>query len=201
MTIERLDEFLIRHNISTNLVDNPVLCLLHGIKDDLNMNCGPWVAGGSILAMLDKRGLTGRDVDFFFSSKDQMDQFEAMIKEQVQVKTSVTTDNATTLETRGETLQFIFRRFFTSPFKVLESFDFSVCKFASDGEYIAYTEQSYTDWRDKVLRNESTIKEPNTADRFIKYSNLGYTTETQTLKQLLDWIDEDPFYFTSAPQY
>lgn len=199
MILEYLDDFLTRHNISTELGKNDAYALFVGLREEqLNIHNGPWVAGGSVLAMLDQRGLIGRDVDFFFASNHQMDTFEKQIKDRIEIKSSITTGNATTFVTRFETLQFIFRDFYKNTDELTDSFDFSVCKFVTDGTWLAYTQQAYDDWVSKTLRFESDHKEVNTIDRFLKYSNNGYTTDHPTLKKMFDWLENDSGFFSAS---
>jgi len=169
--------------------------------DLLDLKYGCWLAGGALLAMLDRRGMVERDLDLFFSSLAQSETCEAFIRNK-HACTKHVTGNATTLKlTSGEIIQVIRRHFFDSPEHLLSTFDFSICQWATDGKTLVYSDLAYKDWQTKTLRNVLGTKEPDTIVRFNKYLLTGYAPDSQTSNTILQWILDDSEYFSDTGGY
>lgn len=188
-----LDDFINEHQIEKNDAYNIISSLRDrfGVFDIHN---GIWIAGGAVLAMLDGRSMIKRDVDMFFANKKQASTLHEIIKDQLIVRNTVTTNNALTLSTKFETLQLITKKYYSSPFEVIDSFDINVCQFITDGEYLAYSDAAYEGWQNKTLQYLRP-KEHVSLLRIFKYSLQGYTCDSKTMSDVLTWVRDTPEFF------
>lgn len=145
---------------------------------------GPWLAGGAARRLLLQEPLLDGDLDFFFRDENSI-RLRRQLVEALASKRFVSKLATTfTVDTEnGEALfQTINRKFYTDLPAVFEDFDFTICQFATDGEYIAGTPEAFRDLKSKTLRfTGNAIKDTTTIRRVLKYINYGFVADTGIL--------------------
>lgn len=174
---------------------------------------GPWVAGGYPLSIYRGDNTFKHDIDFFFKDENQLqeyqDKFEKLfynnheeveddgtclwnslvLKENGTSWTKMITVNSITyLPQDGNEknqVQFVKKNFYTNLQGVLDDFDVSVCKIATDGVDFFATNKTYKQIENSVFDmsciNEKSIR------RFTKYVSYGFTPSQETIKKLYEF--------------
>ncbi|RYF03864.1 MAG: hypothetical protein EOO77_30415 [Oxalobacteraceae bacterium] len=161
--------------------------------DVCNLRHGPWVAGGAARAVFEGTiGRAGGDIDIFLGESGQEKRTLAHIGK----KTTVTSrtknkQSTTTLLTKislygkdtpakiqvipewpgGNTVE-----------SLLQSFDFTVCQFVTDGRILIYTDAAAYDVERRVLRFQPQWTGRTRPVRLIKYLNQGFTPDGPMLE-------------------
>lgn len=152
-----------------------------------NWQTGPWIAGGAVLRWYQNQPVGESDIDIFCSSAKQADDVILAIKSYGRFTTKFESDNATTLSYTSHdgdqnwTLQIIKRRFFNSPEDVIDSFDITVCRLATDGKTLVLGKDTAKDIREKNLRFRMPLQ-PDALKRLTKYWIYGYRPVDGTLE-------------------
>jgi len=146
---------------------------------------GTWIAGGFIRdsILLEKHS----DIDIFGVSKEKLDAFiESNLKNAKEIYSS---DRMRTFMKDGEKIQVIFLPY-VSIETCLDSFDFTLCQFAWDGNTIICNPQSILDvFRKKIVVHKiSTAFALDSLRRMQKYIKKGYTICNGGLKEFIDTI-------------
>lgn len=144
------------------------------------------VAGGSALRWY--RGLTAgeHDVDIWFKNvRDFQKMSEFMLAQRY--LSLHTTENADTYDLDVENTRYtvqLIKHFYTDIDDLLDKFDITVCRVASDGTNWHIGEKFSADLRDRRLR---LVKlHPKILRRVIKYWSYGYEPDRKTLEMLND---------------
>jgi hypothetical protein len=164
---------------------------------------GPWIAGGAI-----RRVLLGQepdsDFDFFFRDAAQLAQFSAILVEMGMEKVRETDHHIHYRGTLGlgalpRDIQCIRFSFYANAAAVVDSFDFTLCQFAFDGERVTCGEHSLWDLGRKRLAIHKITYPVSTMRRLLKYGQQGFTAcagclasilrETATKPELLTALD------------
>jgi hypothetical protein len=152
--------------LSTNDELRQTIALLH---PHLNMETGPWLAGGSIhrlFAGMDEK--FNYDIDIFCADHQQVKQMQ-YVGQSLKAKHKI---------------QVITDRYFQSAQQLIDDFDFTIVQFASDGRRVLCAENSLNDIEHKRLRlNEKS--EIRAAYRLSKYCGLGYIPDSETVDNSL----------------
>lgn len=143
-------------------------------KDVVKMlkTAGPrlFLAGGFIRARI--AGEEVNDIDIWGSDLEYLNNEAVLFAAQRQVR-CMTTDNAHTILTRGQTpVQFITRWVFDEPAKCCESFDFTIASAAiwySEGEWHSYcNDRFYRDLASKSLTYMSPVRNEDAGGSFMR---------------------------------
>jgi hypothetical protein len=159
-----------------------------------DMERGPWIAGGAALKWYQGLPAGGSDIDVWFKDQESFDRLKQKMTHQknretsigswplieFEVKTLETWDilhvspNAITIFNNNSKhiVQLIQKEFFDSPQKVLDTFDFEVCKVLTDGKQFLFGEHTLEDIKTKTLRVLKVT--PSLVSRTIKYMTMGY---------------------------
>ena len=172
---------------------------------------GPWIAGGAALAWYKGETIDSlTDVDIFFANKDnfdwvdkifndvltnpndKLDDFSKLFSKDVLVGTNPyihRSHNATTIrfsiQTKIYTIQLIKARFHDNIQSVIDSFDISVCKVATDGKHFYLGENTAHDINNKILRYDGEFK-MNSLPRILKYQTYGYKPTDELVQRMRD---------------
>lgn len=150
---------------------------------------GPWIAGGAVLRWYQNQPVGESDIDIFCSSALQADTVISKIKSYGRYTTKFESDNATTLSytshdgEKNWTLQIIKRRFFISAEEIIDNFDISVCKLATDGKNLSLGIDTAKDIREKNLRFQMPLQ-PDALKRLTKYWTYGYRPVEGTIEAI-----------------
>jgi hypothetical protein len=155
---------------------------------------GPWLGGGAL-----RRTLLGEqpesDFDFFFASADQFDAFAGVIQSEGGRLVAETEHHQTYLLTIAEktrALQLIRFKFYTSAEDVINSFDYTICQFAFDGQTLTMGDLSLWDLARKRLVLNVITYPVSTLRRLLKYQRQGYFACSGCLTSILQQTAQSP---------
>ena len=159
-----------------------------------DINNGPWIAGGSVLASANNMPWNTSDIDIFFKNQEQFEKFNEHMKETHTISGEHKGPNSLTLNTtigkeyhkdlEKYQVQLINKLFFDSLEKLLDRFDITVCQWATDGTILVTTDLAMS------AESQKTINCANnklTANRLLKYTLKGYSPG---LKELIIALED-----------
>lgn len=177
-----------RYGLNSELFDS-VLNII-----DPNTN-GPWLAGGAIRRLIAKSKIDS-DFDVFFKSEDQLLKWLERIKKQETSVEEIKNEFNTTLQIKVNSeivkLQAIHFKYYSSPQEIIDSFDYTICQFAVDGNHLVTGDYSLFDLANKRLVLHKMTYGVATLRRLLKYCNQGFTACNGTLKCLLEAAVDNP---------
>ncbi len=152
---------------------------------------GPWIAGGAL-----RRSLVGgplnTDVDYFFADESQRKSFEdslpALGWKPVRRSESV----STWTKDDEPKLQCVAIAYYSGPESVIDSFDFSICQFVTDGIRLWCGEHSLWDLARKRLVLHKLTYGVATMRRLLKYMAQGFTACGGVMADILEAASDDP---------
>lgn len=144
------------------------------------------VAGGAALYWYQNQPVKDHDIDLWFKTREDA---EAMTKYLCEKQDPVfKTDNADTFEIDRNSkiykVQVIRRHVYDNVNDLLDRFDITVCKVATDGNHWWIGRHFITDLKDRRLR--FTSFKPEMVRRMVKYMVYGYTPDDATLQQIIN---------------
>lgn len=150
-------------------------CLAQGLN--LNMEDGPWLAGGAVRKLHLGQPIGESDWDIWFKSAQQFDRCEKYMHS-LGADVAYSSNNATTFKYNynGETqqIQLIKRRFFETPQEVINQFDFSICQLLTDGNKLLLGKTTAQDLDTRTIRLGSDRMQSHVVTRLVKYIVYGY---------------------------
>jgi len=159
----------------------------------LDMDDGPWLAGGSVRKLYHNIPVGYSDWDIFFKDYDQFNTVRQIIQNDPSSTLVHESSNAMTYtfdwtkENVPFQLQIIKRKYYQSVIELLNDFDFSICKYATDGTSFSISEEALLDEKRKILRCDlSKADRPGFIKRIIKYIVYGYTPSQELLQYIYD---------------
>lgn len=157
---------------------------------------GPWLAGGALRRTISGKSLDS-DFDFFFTDQEQMTAFTARLSTAGLSKVKETDhheqwEGYLTEIGRAVIVQCIRFLFYQSAEEVIQSFDFTVCQFAYDGEHIYAADYSLWDLGRKRLAINKITFPISSMRRLLKYTRQGFTACDGCLASLATAIAENP---------
>jgi hypothetical protein len=174
---------------------------LHAIVDKLP-KCtynGPWLAGGSLRRTLSGESIESSDLDFFFKSAEQCDEFERQIKEQAKL---IRKNEFNKLYNyNGQKIQLVHFAYHESIEALLDSFDFTICQFAFDGEFLYCGDSSLWDLARKKLAIHKVSYGLSTTRRLLKYQTQGYYACSGCITTILESIADNRELIHGDTQY
>ena len=164
---------------------------------------GTWLAGGALRRTIAGKPLTS-DLDFFFRDQGTYDHARLLV-EAKGLKLARENDFNQTwhAELDGKVLpvQLIKNWFYEDAERLIDSFDFTICQLAFDGEQLYLG--PFTLW--DIARHRLTMHKVNygasTVRRLLKYTKQGYTACQGTFVTLLKQIADDPSRIQGAVEY
>ncbi len=197
-------------------IDDQKLKRLISIIGPCNLETGPWIAGGCARKLWFGEPWDTGDIDLFFPSvesfKRTCDILENIVNESIvsdhvldgpyslKPKQSTSpvhrTENAITYKIQIGRIfpdlvdvQAIRKQWHASLKDVFDSFDFTACRFATDGKLIVADEVSVNDSANKMLRltdgSRSATPKRVGARRVIKYGIYGFCADREIMEELL----------------
>jgi hypothetical protein len=163
------------------------------LKFDLEK--GPWVAGGALRRLVQGQGLGDSDVDIFFHDQEQFKLAQSEM-EREKVKISRTSETATeyrfTIDEDTYRIQFIHVSYYETATALLDSFDFTLCQLATDGEDLLVGEHTLWDISRKKIAVHKLTYSVASFRRLMKYCSQGYTACTGTFGDFLNKVVANP---------
>lgn len=175
---------------------------------------GPWLAGGYIRRTLTNQKLDS-DLDFFFRNEEQLKEFALGLEDRGATKVKENDknqmyvlpskigvlDDEKKIHLPELNIQLINFRYYDSMDAVLDSFDFTLCQFGFDGQYISMNEFALWDTARKQIVPHKVSFGVATLRRLIKYTNQGYTACGGCLTEILNQVVENPAIINSDILY
>ena len=162
------------------------------IIDLIKEKKGVWLAGGALRRMISGEELSS-DWDFFFQDKESYSYFQDTIltDKRFKVSTIEERDKNTTVKLLLTELniecefQLINFNYYKYLYEVINSCDYGICMFATDGIIIDYGNKSMDDLRDKTLSINIITYPISSMRRLLKYSKQGYWIKGPEVQNLL----------------
>ncbi len=164
---------------------------------ELDMNTGPWLAGGQVRRVISDLPLTQGDWDIWCADKDQFNRIFEKIKSTYNTRLVFSSQNAITFEVwiRDEKtneagtykIQLIKRIFFDTPESVLDSFDITICQLLTDGYTIKYgltTKEDLENNRIRLVDPSYDISTKGMFHRILKYVAYGFKPDQELVNRL-----------------
>lgn len=164
------------------------------------MQQGPWIAGGAVLAWQTNDPFNeDRDIDVFCASRQQADHVINQLKSALNYSTVFTSKNAVTLnclvlsdtvnkdQQRLPKVQIILKKFYNSAAAVIESFDITVCQLVTDGYRLQFGNRTWQDIRQRQLKFTLPYRE-GIMGRYVKYMSYGYRPSKNEIEKITDQI-------------
>lgn len=177
--------------------ENEIMSSIRLLLPFLNQKHGPWAAGGSVRRAYAGSGdLSISDIDVFFPSKVMADWtvsffesfrnggvngFQVLSMEEFPMSKvfQIMLPSGKVLP-----LQVCYKEFHPTVEKLLESFDFTMCMFATDGELFTYDDRAPVDLAAKSLVVTRKPSRPKPM-RLAKYLAQGFKPAPGTLSAML----------------
>lgn len=130
-----------------------------------------WIAGGAIRDII--AGENFNDIDVYACNEEAFQIFHENL---INCKVLFNNNIVKTFDFYGQKLQLI-KRYFPNPEECLMAFDYTICQFAYDGEFIYFNPESLLHLGRKALVVNNLQKgfEVDSLRRLLKYVKRGYT--------------------------
>lgn len=150
---------------------------------------GPWIAGGALRRTL-LRQEPESDFDLFFRDADQLREFADALSALGLSKMKETEHHMHYRGALGQSallrdVQLIRFAFYDSAEAVIDSFDFTVCQIAFDGETLTVGDHTLWDLGRSRLAIHRVTYPVSTTRRLLKYTRQGFTACSGCLATLL----------------
>jgi hypothetical protein len=168
-----------------------ILAALPPVKRD-----GPWLGGGALRRTLAGQSLES-DFDFFFRDADQLTAFAEGLEAAGLQKVRETAHHMQfrgyiASATRNIDVQLIRFKYYESAAEVIDSFDYTICQFAFDGEMITVGKYALWDLGRRKLVIHKITYPVSTMRRLLKYTKQGFTACAGCLGTILRETAQSP---------
>ena len=200
--------------ITKKIINDKILNKILAVTGPLDIKNGPWIAGGSArLLWYDKFNLVSKsnihDIDIFVKDDAQFFKITKKIKNtsifrllfhNIQHPLIYETPNAVTYTFRhqftyhvtyGYDIVFrlqVIKNYGPSITEIMDKFDLTVCKFATDGKILIADSNAIDDVSNNVLRINNTFTGKLNAVRVTKYAAYGFDPEPKIIHTLIEQI-------------
>lgn len=188
--------FLARHDLKDDRFDR--IAGLLGPKPG-----GPWLVGGSV-----RRLVTGAaqdsDFDVAFPSEHALYSVKAALVSQgfeVRRETAAHVELFTKIDEKPTTVQLLKIAYAPEPWGVLDTFDFTICQCAYDGENLTFGPYTLWDLGRRRLAIHKVTYAASTVRRMLKYGKQGYTFCQGTIVNILESVVEKPETIQATVEY
>jgi len=201
--VESCDEF-----IDTLSYFNNIIKIL--TTDNINF----YIAGGCFKSIFSRQKVN--DIDIFFNNETSLSKAISLFENHEDYVNGFNDQFVYNFyhKKNHTKIQLIKKYLYNSISECIDSFDFSVCKFAYDGKNVAYSYRFFRDLAKKVLIFDGKIIKPlSTYMRVLKYlkqdftiCNVGMLTLAKEINNLeIDWNNPDhnviQFYPNNTPKF
>lgn len=192
---------------------SPAYDLLQRISPVLDLENGPWVAGGVVRRILTHDAHDAHDIDVFFANEDQRHRATPRLRELEEEWRKSVNENYTSWPEilvanssdhglrhhRSATLiplQLISKQYFTSSEALIDDIDFTICQMVTDGKVITCPHRSLNDLNERRLRisDKAVVKTPS---RIFRYFSYGFEPD-ETVMTVAQKAPERAYYDVSA---
>jgi hypothetical protein len=178
--------------------------VIKGLPFTLSMQGGPWIAGGAVRRTLLGEGVSSSDIDLFFADAEQLAKTASAL-EGIGAKLGKKSEHAKEYMAKiGDAeyrLQLISIGFYANAPAVLDSFDFTICQFATDGEVLVAGDYALWDLGRKRLAIHKLTYAVASLRRVLKYTGQGFTACSGMMTDFLEQVAKNPQAINSKVQY
>lgn len=200
---------------------SPAFQLLRAISPLLDLHKGPWVAGGAIRRILTHAEHEDFDIDVFFSGEDQMRKVGPALRaaekkwrednggqEETHFLAPARAFEAATHGMEGLVyakstvfvpLQLISRRYYATPYALIDDIDFTICQMVTDGVTVLCPHRSLNDLHERRLRIAPTSVVRNNT-RIFRYFTYGFEPD-ETVMKIAQEIPRTSYYNVGGEGY
>jgi hypothetical protein len=187
----KLEEFLDRTNLDKALFFKIIEKL-----PKLNYETGPWLAGGAVRRVLSGQPVKDSDFDLFVASKEQSASCEQFVESNGGKLKSKNKFNSTydlpVEEGLVAKVQIIYFQHYNNAVDVVDSFDYTICQFVTDGETLGCGEYSLFDLTRKRLAVHRISYAMSSMRRMVKYIKQGFYACPGMMADLLEKVIQNP---------
>lgn len=175
----------------------------------LDLDKGPWLAGGAVRRLLEGVEEYGWwDFDFFFSSQEEYLQWCNHLRDIPDTETLYESKNALTVKMLLDNehcdmidedviIQLISRDWHKSVTDLLDTFDFRMSQCATDGETLVVGDKTLHDIYEQVLTFNTRYKAAETSAvatvrRIAKFHKQGYNIKSYHIYSFLHEVAKNP---------
>ncbi len=156
----------------------------------LEMEGGPWLAGGSILRWWNEEPEADYDIFFYDGAQLNKAQEDLFNSNYYQVSAS---DYADTWENdEGNIIQVCYERWYDTPQEVIDSFDFVLCMWLCGSNRILTSSETIHDSKLKFINIENIRYPGRILERLFKYSQRGYKFHNAEFYRIARKIRDNP---------
>lgn len=155
---------------------------------------GVWLAGGALRTLLDTTPFSSEvtDIDLFFKTTEIKKTLDGFLTGSMYWKKVFDCPLGTLTTFKNEynrwKIQLISIAYYETVEKLLESFDFTVTQFVTDGKYFWMGESSYTDLLEKRLRWNVITYPASSLHRLTKYIKKGFTMREADYQEFVNTL-------------
>lgn len=161
---------------------------------------GPWIAGGAVRRAICGDAIENGDIDIFLADSSQAEIFDSLWGKGTDPLGSKTvSDYYMRHPVSGVTIEvqvISWARFLTVE-ALLDDFDYTISRFATDGKTLVEHADSRCDLAAKVIRIANTDPRRNSMLRLAKYCNYGFTPSAGSMRMAAR-IDDPTITLTST---
>lgn len=186
LAVFNLNELLSRSFNDINELD-----LIRFINNIPMLGKGVWLAGGAIRRTLMGYKNVESDFDLFFETPEIKDDYIKSIENDGAILKRKNDLNAC-YEYKGFIIQCIHVKYYKDPMEILDSFDYTICQFATDGKTLYYNPLALYDLGRKRLVIHKVTYPVATLRRLLKYVSQGFYACSGCLFNLLESVARNP---------
>lgn len=188
-------------DLSPNQVQKKKISMIAPSLDVSFLNClelnkyGAYIAGGCALRWYQDLPVGNHDIDVWFTSSESLEEMKASLFSQIKFKHCniiFQSDNADTIELELDDITYrvqLIKKYYNTIDELLERFDISVCKVATDGNSWILGKDFAQDLRHRRLR--VTAHHPKILRRVMKYWTYGFEPMDYTLHTIIESADTE----------
>lgn len=155
----------------------------------LDMQKGPWLAGGFLVRLVGNESVSKGDIDLFCAHSKQRFATMDKLRQNGYNRPKETFNASSWTKENSLKVQIVHRRYHKSVEDIFLSFDLECCKFATDGYNLVCTEQALYDVQHKIMRAVNRDEYGPVMDpmRYHKYFYRGFVPEKS--EDIRIWFD------------
>jgi len=170
----------------TNCVERFRKTILEELKIS-DIKC--WIAGGSVRDYFSGTKIN-TDYDIFFPNEEEFNKTKKFfIEKDCEIKWE--SDNGIKIVYNKKTFDLV-KKYFESPQKTIDEFDFTVSMFAVDYDNVYYGESSFIDLAKRQLMINKITYPESTLSRAFRYQKKGYSICLGEMKKMIKSIQNTP---------
>jgi hypothetical protein len=184
--------------------ENPILRIIRAIAPFLDVENGPWVAGGAARRLASwETDISVSDIDIFFPNLEiynwAVRYFQSANSKDFfpfKVEDEMSTPNGVIFKVRFDekvyAFQLLNKRYFENLPELFDDFDFTICMFATDGYSLVGEERADDDLLARKLVIHKSPPKPKAA-RLAKYCSQGFSPEPGVISAMFG-VDTTRFF-------